>query len=83
MDGNTLRTSSSETQLTATDIFPEVRSPMEPAPSFRTIHRRLQEVRLHGRRAARQQLITILERLRICVEIVEKTSNREERRQRR
>uniref|UniRef100_A0A8R1HSJ7 G_PROTEIN_RECEP_F1_2 domain-containing protein n=1 Tax=Caenorhabditis japonica TaxID=281687 RepID=A0A8R1HSJ7_CAEJA len=58
MDRNILRAAREDPRRTSTDIQMVVTSPVEPAPSRRTIKRRLQANGLHGRRPVRKPFIS-------------------------
>uniref|UniRef100_A0A8R1HRX9 Transposable element Tcb1 transposase n=2 Tax=Caenorhabditis japonica TaxID=281687 RepID=A0A8R1HRX9_CAEJA len=58
MDRNILRAAREDSRRTSTDIQMVVTSPVEPAPSRRTIRRRLQANGLHGRRPVRKPFIS-------------------------
>uniref|UniRef100_A0A8R1ILT1 HTH_Tnp_Tc3_2 domain-containing protein n=1 Tax=Caenorhabditis japonica TaxID=281687 RepID=A0A8R1ILT1_CAEJA len=58
MDRNILRAAREDPRRTSTDIQMVVTSPVEPAPSRRTIMRRLQANGLHGRRPVRKPFIS-------------------------
>uniref|UniRef100_A0A8R1ET42 HTH_Tnp_Tc3_2 domain-containing protein n=1 Tax=Caenorhabditis japonica TaxID=281687 RepID=A0A8R1ET42_CAEJA len=58
MDRNILRAAREDPRRTSTDIQMVVTSPVEPAPSRRTIRRRLQSNGLHGRRPVRKPFIS-------------------------
>uniref|UniRef100_A0A8R1IVC7 HTH_Tnp_Tc3_2 domain-containing protein n=1 Tax=Caenorhabditis japonica TaxID=281687 RepID=A0A8R1IVC7_CAEJA len=62
MDRNILRACREDPRRTSTDIQVSVTSPNEPAPSRRTIRRRLQVAGLHGRRPVKKPLVSLKNR---------------------